>query len=180
MRAAVAAVAETIDVTADTLLACVCEALTEANMPVCDCYTTTGPPVIGPLCCECETDPDTPEGVTASGEAIVYFEQMYPAEPDTLQPVSRVGPCKRGTTAADYTVIVTHCYPTIDENGEQPPAEDVAAATAEVHAMVKTLWKALGCGCIAARLIVRNVAVDRPPESGCSVIAARVTIEVKA
>lgn len=162
--------ADDLDTTARALLSCLCEALEDAERPVCACYATIGPPVVG-LCCECST------GTT--GEATVHVEQVYDADPNDLTQVNRVHPCNRSTTAADLTLVVTRCYPTLDESRNMPPTEDQDEAALSMHDDITTVWKALTCGCFTGRLTVRNVSVDAMPDAGCAVLAARVTVEVR-
>lgn len=161
-----------LDTTAQQLLACVCEALAaeDVDRPVCSCYKTIGPPVIG-LCCECSS------GTT--GEATIHVEQVYDCDSETLEQVTRVHPCRRGTTAADMTIVVTRCYPTIDEQGQMPDTDDQDVAATSMHDDIGVVFKALTCGCADIRLTVRNIAVDAPPDAGCAVLVARVTAEVK-
>lgn len=122
------------------------------------------------MCCEC------PSGAT--GDATVHFRSLYPAERDTLQPARIFSTCKRpGFLAADFTIVVTRCYPTIDESGNMPdPTEQDDAATL-MHADVATVFKALRC-CTDMRMIIRSIDVDAMPEAGCAALAARVTVEV--
>lgn len=159
-----------LDGTARKLLSCICDALADAERPVCSCYATIGPPVIGANCCECEKG--------STGEATVHFEQMYDADPSSLQQVNRIHPCRQSTLAADLTVVVTRCYPTLDESGQFPDTHVVDEVTGEMHADVSTVYQALVC-CVETRMLIRSVAVDSMPEAGCSALAARVTVEVK-
>lgn len=152
------------------LLACLCEALDTAERPSCACYATIGPPVVG-LCCECETG--------ATGETTVHVEQVYDADPETLQQVTRIHPCRRSTTAADITLVVTRCYPMLDEQGNMPSEDVQNAAATSMHDDLAVVWKALTCGCSDVRLTVRNISVDAMPDAGCSILAARVTAEVR-
>lgn len=173
-----------INETADLFLNCVNDALNSAGYPVCAHYRTVGPPVIGPLCCECAEDPDVvlpPDSLVPSGEATIHFEQLYDADPTTLDPVDPVHPCKRVATVADFTIVVTHCYPVLDGRGEIPHPDDLDAAADTAHKMMETIWLSLTCGtCIAdMRFLIRAVAVDAMPEGGCSVIVARLSAEVK-
>lgn len=163
-----------VDTPARALLACVCEALEVDGRPVCTCHATVGPPVIG-MCCNCA---DAGTGMTPES-ATVHFRSLFPANRDTLEPVRQFSACKKpGFLAADFTIVVTRCYPTLDESGEMPdPAEQDGAATL-MHADVDTVFRALRCCADVGRLIVRSVDVDAQPEAGCAVLAARVTVEV--
>jgi hypothetical protein len=147
--------------------------LTAAEKPVCACYATIGPPVVG-LCCACETD-----APTTTGEATVHVEQIYDADPNTLEQISRIHPCNRSVVAADLTIVVTRCYPMVDEGGNMPPTDDQDEAALSMHDDLTTVWQALTCGCSDVRLTVRNVAVDAMPDAGCAVLVARLTAEVR-
>lgn len=159
-----------LDTALREVLTCVCDSLADAGRPTCACYATIGPPIIGTNCCECEA------GVT--GEATIHFEQMYDADPQTLQNTLRVHPCRNSVTVADATVIVTRCYPTLTEDGELPPPDEVDLAASTMHDDVCVIWKALTC-CVTSPMLIRSVAVDSMPEAGCSAIAARVSVEVR-
>ncbi len=169
--------ASDLDTTARALLGCVCDALETAERPVCACYATVGPPVVG-MCCSCGTDGYSGESST-TGEATIHVEQIYDADPNTLTQVARIHPCSRSTTAVDLTIIVTRCYPTLDESGNMPPTDDQDEAALAMHDDLDTVWKALTCGCSDVRLTIRNLSVDAMPDAGCAVLAARVTAEVR-
>lgn len=172
--------ADDIDTTARNLLDCVCDRLAikneEINRPVCKCYATIGPPIVV-LCCECEVEDSEQK---ATGEATIHFERLYDADPTTLEQVSRVHPCKRSTTVADFTIVVTRCYPMINEAGEMPDSEDQDAAATDMHSDISDVFAALTCGCNGYPLIVQEIAVDSMPEAGCAVLSARISVEVKA
>lgn len=177
-------VADNIDTTARAILACVCEALAnneaesdEDKNPVCACYATIGPPIVGGNCCECDIEDSDVKGV---GEATIHFERLYDADPNTFEQVPRIHPCKRGFTVADFSINVTRCYPMFNEDGSTPDIEDQDGAATDMHADVQTVYKALTCGCTDYSLVVQEVAVGAMPEAGCSVLGARITVEVKA
>lgn len=161
--------AETIDTTARLLLDCVCEALEATGRPACSCFATVGPPVVA-LCCECSTD--------TSGDLTVHFERLYPADPSTLEQVSRVNKCNPGTMAADFSLVLTRCFPVLSETGEMPDSDEQDAAATDMHEDIGTVFRALTCQCLDTAVIVREIAVDSMPDSGCMVLAARVTTEV--
>lgn len=168
--------ADDLDTTTRALLACVCDALADEGRPTCQCYATVGDPVIG-LCCSCEGDGYSADAPT--GEVTVHLEQIYDVDPATLQQVTPIRPCRKTTTAADITLVVTRCYPTVDEFGNMPDPDAADAAATLLHDDVTTVWNALTCGCFDGRMIVTQVAVGAPPEGGCAVLIARVTVEVK-
>lgn len=154
----------------DALLACACGALEDAERPACACYATIGPPVVG-LCCECGD-----EGTT--GELTINFEDLYPADAETLQRTNRVYPCRGGVRAADITLVLSRCFPTVDEAGQMPDPTAVQEAADELHRDADILWQAITCCAGISRLVWRGLSVDSDPEGGCSMIAARVTVEV--
>lgn len=167
-----------LDTTVRAILDCVCDALTEAGTPVCSCYATVGPPN-AVLCCECGQDDSYSGDGTVSGEATVNVVQVYDADPNDLTQIDRIHPCNRSTTAADIALVVTRCYPMVDEDGNMPDTDAQDEAATGMHADVETVWKALTCGCFGSRLIVRNVAVNAPPQGGCALLGALVTVEVR-
>lgn len=160
--------AEDISTTSDLLLDCVCTALSTAGRPVCECYTTVGDPMIA-ICCEC--DP----GV--SGEVSIHLDRLYEVDPTTLLSVFRVRPCKRGTVAGDFVIVLTRCWPTVNEAGEIPDTEDQDAGARDLHDDAAIVWNALAC-CTGLRLLINEISVDAPPQAGCSILTARVTAEL--
>lgn len=159
-----------IDAVARQLLDCACQFLEDAARPACQCYPTIGPPVVGP-CCTCDE-----EG--SSGNLTINFETMYPADANTLERVVRVFPCRRGgTTAADFTLVLTRCYPTLGDDGQLPAVEDIEEAAHDLHVDGNLLYDALTC-CPDVRVRWRDLVVDSDPEGGCSIIAARITVDM--
>lgn len=161
--------ADDIDTTARLLISCVCDALEEAQRPACQCYATVGPPVVA-LCCECSTD--------TSGDLTVHFERLYDADPATLEQVSRIHSCRQSTMVADFSIILTRCFPMLSETGEMPDADAQDVAALDMHTDVGTVFRALTCGFVETPLIVREIAVDSMPDAGCMVLAARVSTVV--
>lgn len=161
--------ADSIDTTARALLACVCDALEAVNRPACQCFATVGPPVVA-LCCSCDED--------TSGDLTIHFERLYDGDPTTLEQVDRIHPCRQSTTAADFSIVLTRCFPMINELGEMPDSDTQDAAALDMHQDIGTVFRALTCGCNESPLILREIAVDSMPDSGCMVLAARVSTEV--
>lgn len=160
--------ADSLNITQDALLTCVCDGLATAGRPVCDCYSVVGDPMVA-ICCECDT------GV--SGEATIHFNELYEVDQNTFEEIVRVRPCRGGTLAADFTVNVSRCYPTIQEDGSFPSPEDQEAAAKELNEDVATIYRALSC-CTGLRLAVRGVSVESSPQAGCALLTALVTVEV--
>lgn len=155
--------------TSTTLLDCVCDALATAGRPVCSCYATIGAPIIA-NCCECATD--------TTGEAVISFERMYEADPQTLLQVDRVRPCKGGIKVAEFNLFVSRCYPTLDEQGNLPTPEEQDEAALNLNTDVEIVWHALTCCGHDSPLRVIEIVVDSDPEGGCSALSARVAVEV--
>lgn len=157
--------------TMDDLVECVRVALEGIDRPVCDSGTTVGPPVVGlAQCCDCGC------ADCGSGQVSAFLERVFPADGDTLQQATRVENCRPGVTAADITVVVTRCYPRIDETGNMPNLETTSTAADELNIDVATVWQALKC--CGPKIVFRESAVDSDPDGGCSAFAVRVTVPV--
>lgn len=156
--------------TAQTLLDCVCDALSAAGRPVCKCYRSFATPFIR-SCCECDTD-------GTNGELSVHFRRMFDADASSLIEVQRVRPCKGGVVAAQFRLVLARCAPVLDERGELPPVEDLED-TAEGQMMdLEMFWTALTC-CTGLELRVDDVSTDPIPTGGCSLVFADVTVAVR-
>lgn len=152
--------------TLNTLTDCVCAALEEQERAVCACGLTVGPPVIGPAqCCEC--------GESPGGQASAFLERMYPADANTLSQVGRFEDCRGGPVAADISIVVTRCYPRINEQGFMPTLEETTPFAEDLNTDMGIVWNALKC--CGMKLFIRESAVDADPEGGCSAFAVRVT-----
>lgn len=151
----------------DTALACVCEKLTEAGRPACNCYPVVGAPVMS-FCCECGAPGQ-------SGELRAYVENLYPVDGSTLFASPRIETCRRGPWAVDLALSLSRCHPTIDEQGNLPDPADLEQAARDLHTDIEIIRKALTC-CDGIRLVWRSLGVENDPEGGCSEITARVTI----
>lgn len=151
----------------DTALSCVCIALEEAARPACQCYPTIGEPLWRP-CCECG---DT----GTSGELTASLETMYPIDGNTLLPSPRIEACRKGPWGADIALDLTRCFPTLQEDGELPPQDEVGTAAREMHDDADIIRRALTC-CPDLRLRWRSLGVDLDPNGGCSKLTARITV----
>lgn len=154
--------------TMDALVECVCDALEAADRAACACGLTVGPPSPGPAgCCECDTSP----GGSVSG----FLERVYPADQtrDGIQEASRLENCRTGGTAADITLVVLRCYPSLDEQGNMPDLVDTTDAAHDLNTDMTVVWEALKC--CGPNLVIRESAVDADPEGGCSAFAIRVS-----
>lgn len=165
---------EHLDAVITRLVACGCEALAAAERPVCDCGTVIGNPVLGPeKCCECT------EGT--SGALIGTLERIFDASNVDLSEVIRIHPCRLGTVAADVSLLLARCYPTINEKGETPDLVDTTVAASELQVDAAILWTALVCCAKDSgfALRMRQVVVESDPLGGCSQVIAQVTVELK-
>lgn len=159
-----------LDEAAQILLSCVCEALTEAGRPTCSCGLTVGQAAIG-VVCECGTRANP-----ASGELYVHLVSMYEADPTDLLRAPQIHPCRRTATVADFDIELFRCFPTIDERGKMPGAEEQTSAAIDLHADVQDMWQAVTC-CTGLRLIPGDVTIGNP-DGGISVATFRVSVEV--
>lgn len=173
-----------IDTTASKLLACVVDKLRNEGRPVCDSYPTVGPPEIILCGCGCEVKDGKGQIIPASGEATIHFEKTYLADPTTLQQIPQVVGCgKRGRWVADFSIVVTRCFPINDpaQTGSATiDADTYRDKSTDLHADLQDIVAALTCGCNGYMLIVQEVAVDNMPDAGCSVIGTRVSVGVTA
>lgn len=161
--------ASDLSTTLQTLIDCVCSALADADRPVCACGMTVGPPVIGPAqCCECDGD--------TGGQVTGNLERVFPVTGVLLESDTRVENCRPGLVAADFTIVVTRCYPTLDEQGNMPDLDQTTDATIGLHTDVGLVWNALKC--CGTNLVFRESAVTADPDGGCSAFAVRVTVPV--
>lgn len=162
--------ADNLDTVANALLACACDALEAAGRPACTCATTIGTPMVSAFC-ECHTGP-------GSGELYVSFQTMYAVDPTTMTRVESIFPCRKPSMVAEFSVLLTRCFPTIDEKGELPSGEEQSEAAEQLHADVQDLWIALTC-CApeVGRLRIDQVAVS-DPDGGISSVQLVVAVEV--
>jgi hypothetical protein len=161
--------ADTITTTMDSLVDCVCAALADIERAACACGLTVGPPAAGPFACGCECA--TGDGV--GGQVSAFLERVYPAEAATFEQVTRLEDCRPGAVAADITVVVTRCYPTLDNQGNQPTLDDTSLFADNLNTDLVAAWNALKC--CGYKIGIRESAIDADPEGGCSAFAIRVT-----
>lgn len=162
--------ANTLAGVAASLLTAVSDALSDDLRPVCKVYQTHGIPVIF-QCCECE-ESDL-EG--ANGEISIHFRRLYDADRD-LNEVRRIRPCKGGTTAAQFRLLLARCRPIIDEQGEIPSPETLTEHTQDQIRDIELIWQGLACSGLNVR--IDDVSADLSDPGTCSVIFADVTVEV--
>lgn len=170
--AAVGVVAVSPQEAAERLLECVCDALADAGRAVCSCYQTVGTPVVG-KCCDCGED-----DFEMTGELSIHFRRIFDADPNTLLEVQRVRPCKGGTLAASYRMVLARCFPTVNEHGELPQHEALTEKAEEQHEDIAILWQSLAC-CSGMNLRIDDISIDPNPQIGCSFLYADVTVSVQ-
>lgn len=160
---------DTLTATMDALIACVCTALDDIDRAVCQCGLTIGVPALGPAgCCECD------EG--AGGSAAAFLERVYPADPTTFEQVAVLANCKPFSTAADISVTVVRCYPSLSDVGNMPNLDTTTPFAQNLNTDMTAVWNALKC--CGERLVLRESLVEADPEGGCSGFAIRVSVMV--
>jgi hypothetical protein len=156
----------------DALVACVSEALAGIDRAACSTGLTVGPPEPGPAgcCSKCG-------GTTVGGQVTGFLERVFPAE-KTREGIQEVQAqtCRNGSTAADVTLVVLRCYPSMDTQGNMPSLDKITPYAHSLNDDMTTVWAALKC-CDQA-VEIRDSGVDASPEAGCSAFAIRVTLMV--
>lgn len=151
------------------LVACVCDALEAVDRPACDCGLTVGVPAFGPAgCCECDT------GV--GGNVAGFLERVYPVDPTTYEQVTRREDCRPGPTAADISLTLIRCYPSMDEQGNMPTLETTTEYAHNLNTDMAAVWSALKC--CDTPVVIRDSAIQGDPEGGCAGFAIRVSVLV--
>lgn len=148
---------------------CVCDAFSADMRPVCKCYQALGTPVIL-TCCECDDEGN-------NGEVSIHFRRLFDADSASLDEVRRVRPCRGGTTAAQFRIVVARCRPIINEHGELPPPEDITEAANDLLRDIELLWQSLAC-CSDMNLRIDDVSADLSEPGTCSVVYADLTVAV--
>lgn len=161
--------ADTLTTTMDSLVDCVCQSLADIERAVCACGLTIGPPALGPFACGCECV----SGDGVGGQVSAFLERVYPAEAATFETVTRLEDCRPGAVAADITIVVTRCYPTMDDQGNQPTLDDTSPFADELNTDLAAAWNAIKC--CGYKIAIRESAIDADPEGGCSAFAIRVS-----
>jgi hypothetical protein len=141
---------------------------------VCKVYQTHGIPVIL-QCCECE---DPALGEEANGEISIHFRRLFDADRDTVEEVRRLRPCRGGTTAAQFRIVLARCRPILDQNGEIPTPEELTEHTFDQLRDVELLWYALANS--GEEIRIDDVSADLSDPGTCSVIFADLSVRVEA
>jgi hypothetical protein len=125
-------------------------------------------------CCECE-DPDL--GDEANGEISIHFRRLMDADASTLDEVRRIRPCRGGTTAAQFRMVLARCRPIINEQGEIPPPDELTEHTQDQLQDVELLWQALACSGLDLR--IDDISADLSDPGTCSVMFVDLTVQVQ-
>lgn len=164
--------AESLTTTMDALIECAQTQLTGAERPACTYGKTVGPPAPGPAgCCDnCKNG--------SGGQVSAHLERTYPVNGDDFEQVTVRANCRPFATAADITVVVIRCYPSMDEQGNMPTLDETTPFADELNTDLSAVWNALVC-CPGYTVALREAAIDADPEGGCSGFAVRVSVLVK-
>jgi len=163
-----------IDETLQTLLSCVCAKLTELGVPACSCFATVGNPTesIG-LCCSC------PSG---TGELRASLTRVYRGDRTNGADSSVAAkPCAPVNWVAQYSVVLSRCFPKLSTSGNLPTGEKTQEAAAGLHADVAAMMRAIHCCVLDEPAYVEQVAIEQDPQGGCSYItlSVRAPITIK-
>lgn len=158
-----------IDQTLHALISCVCEELEKSEAPVCVCSTTIGSPMIA-TCCECEAD--------KNGELWGNFLRLYRGDRQTGAEVQPRKPCAPANWVAQFQITLARCFPTIDENGELPSAEDQSDSARSLHADVAAFRRAIHCCQDTEPATLEAINVQTEPSGGCSFLVATLNVPV--
>lgn len=155
-----------LSTTMDNLVDCACAALEAIDRAACACGLTIGPPAEGPQgCCDCNDG--------TGGKVSGFLERVYPADPTTFEQTTRIESCRPGAKAADISIVVVRCYPSMDNQGMMPPLDTTTPYAHNLNDDLTAVWNALAC--CGDKIALREAAVDSDPEGGCSGFAIRVT-----
>lgn len=157
---------------AETLLACVADALADDNRPVCKVYQTHGVPVIF-QCCECDDNEGNEE---ANGEISIHFRRLFDANPSDLSEVRRIRPCRGGVTAAQFRLVLARCRPTINEEGDIPDPDVLTGHTEDQLRDVELLWQSLAC--CGMDIQIDDITADLSDPGPCSITWVDITVPV--
>lgn len=157
-----------VDETAAALLDCVMTRFEEEEAPFCVGGVTVGMPVIQ-SCCDCGD---------GEGEAWIHLVRVFRVSGASLQDATPAKPCQPAQWAAEFTITLARCFPTIDETGEVPPVEDRTEAAGRFHRDAATLFRAVHCceGVEPAR--ITQIQAQTNPEGGCSFLASTIQVPV--
>lgn len=162
-----------IDETLHTLLACISDALENAGRPVCEVGTTIGGPVIPPTCEGCGPDRE--------GELWGSTLRVYRATQAGYNDAMPKRPCAPVDWAAEFNIMVSRCFPAIDERGERD-IDGMGHSAALFHSDIAAVQRAIHCCTEIEPPYLMNINVQTEPSGGRSYLTAvvRVPVSLKA
>ena len=158
-----------ISVALDVLLACVCEALNDAD-DSCPCavHQTAGAPLWDRCCDSCSGD-GQPKGQLSG-----HLVSSFPYEPWPTRVVPR-DPCRHPQWAADVAIVLARCLPEMDSRGRDPSVEALDAAGKRANREAELIRKTLTC-CPTFRVAVTQVQPSAV--QGCVGIGVRLLVDL--
>lgn len=148
----------------DQIQVCLCAQLTDSDIPVCRCCVVAGNVALD-NCCE-EDD--------CEGQAWVRLVRVYPSDRFPAAGAQKTAcPIQ---WAAVVEVGVVRCAPTLNNQGEVPTCEELAASAAGVHADMVAMYRAVGCCGLDSDEVVLGEWSPIGPEGGC--VGGRMTATV--
>jgi|SRR5688572_6700644 len=153
-------------VTAQEVLDCVCEALAEQSSCGCPCrsFVTINQPVWDECC----------EGQLALVMQRMYVMSNFPAA--NAQPIVCSSPL-----AADFTLQLIRCVPTMTETGVAPTAQELSDSAAQLYSDLYIAYRAVIC-CLAAykkaRLFTMRDGRMVGPQGGCAGFEIQFTVQL--
>jgi hypothetical protein len=144
----------------------------------CRAYVSPSAPVFDD-CCSSDC------GNEQHGQLTVYINDVFPSD-NFPTPSNSILPCKAAVHVVSLVITVARCVPTVNEQGQPPPAEAIEAA-AQIGAIdMWTVITALQC-CVTAdlplnkskrRVQIASAGTASVPESGgCAAIEIRALVE---
>ena len=143
---------------------------TELPVTPCTVGTTVGVPIMD-TCCECETG--------SNGALWGHLIDIQPGDTYTGDARTRRKPCAPVFWWATFRVTLFRCFPTIDERGEIPSAEELTETAADAHLDAAAMTRALHCCSIGGEPVILDaVTVTSDPSGGCSMLSALFKVPV--
>lgn len=159
----------------ELMLDCVCQTLEANGRATCCCCVYPGQEVPWDYCGKDTYTTQTTEGETiripCEGMAYVNVKRIYPSKSFPWED-QEADPCKAYTQVADVRVGVLRCAPTISDNGNLPPCEDLTSAAAGLLVDQAIVTTAIRC-CYLKELPCDNYDIKvggwrmLGPQGGC-------------
>lgn len=174
-----AVIPDLVQPVASLLLTQLCCRLAGSDYPVCRCAFGFGAPPPISACCECDPeDLEDPEAPIPHGEAWVRVGPVVATE---IFPEAVAGPirCDMGLLAAEFTVGIYRCAPTMDDQGEPPTPEDLAEALTIQLQDRAMLFRVVRCALNEADYpYVLGTWEPLDPQGGCMGSQMTVTVAI--